>query len=180
MGTDKSLLEYHGVSQLEFMKQLLHPFCSNVFISRRRVHPEENAPVIVDDPVLSDSGPIGGVLTAMRAYPDQTWIVCGCDYPYLEPVAVQQLLKGRATEFHAVAFQHQSTGIVEPLITVYEPSTLQQLEEFFANGGRSLRRFLEAAPVNRLNPEKPEWLTSVDTSEEAIKARIQLDKSAGT
>lgn len=170
MGMDKSLLNYHGTPQRDHVRQLLLPFCENVFISVKHRAAHDPDFLIADDPLLGDIGPMTGLLTAFRQYPDYSWIIIGCDYPFVEKRTVEALQNGESMT-SATAFKNPGTQRPEPLLTVYRPPALSQLEESFSRGHYSLQRLLESMSITLLDAEVPEWLLSVDTREMAEKIR---------
>ena len=79
MKVDKSILHYHGMTQVEYAFQLLQKYCDKIFISNRKEQTELQghnvAPQIHDQPEFSDMGPIGGILSAMTTHPQAAWLV---------------------------------------------------------------------------------------------------------
>ena len=63
MGTDKSLLNYHGKSQREVMFDMLSGYCSVVYLS---VNQNQNTylPHIIDE--TEAAGPLGGIVSAFE------------------------------------------------------------------------------------------------------------------
>lgn len=170
MGQDKSLLNYHGTTQRDHVRQLLLPFCENVFISVKHRSAHDPKFIIADGPLLGDIGPMAGLLTAFRQFPDYSWIAVGCDYPFLENKTIEVLQKGESSTY-ATAFINTETQRPEPLLTIYRPSILPLVEESFSNSHYSLQRLLETIPITLLHAEVPAWLLSVDTPEQVEKIR---------
>ena len=73
MNVDKSLLFYHGKTQVEHAFALLSPHCAKVFVSNRReqehLQGHDHLPQLHDLPEYSDIGPLGGVLSALTKFP---------------------------------------------------------------------------------------------------------------
>jgi len=72
-------------------------------------------------------GPLGGILAAMRAAPENTWIVAASDMPLIRREAVEWLVTQRRPEVWAV-LPRMAGGKVEPLLAVYEPEMKKVLE----------------------------------------------------
>ena len=75
-------------------------------------------------PVLPDvperSGPIAGMLSAMRWRPDASWLFSACDLPLISAAAVDWLTKRRVAGAWAIMPRLAKTQVVEPLFALYE------------------------------------------------------------
>lgn len=83
-------------------------------------------------------GPMAGILGAMRAEPEASWVVAPCDLPVLAPEAVRWLVSARRPEAWAVLPSLE--GFVEPLLALYEAKARVLLEEAAAAGQHALHR----------------------------------------
>src|ERR1700690_4215463 len=84
MGRDKALLEFHGRPQVQYIFDLLNKYCDQVFLSKRVDQKDhKNIPTINDAPEFTDHGPLGGILSAMKEFPDANWLVLACDLPFI-------------------------------------------------------------------------------------------------
>ena len=93
MGTDKGLIEYHGVPQREYLYNLLSQVCENTFISLReeqKAEVPETMKTIVD--LNEFRGPYNGLLSAHKKYPDAAWLVLACDLPLMDLDALKELI----------------------------------------------------------------------------------------
>lgn len=169
MGFDKSLLNYNGSPQREHVRQLLSPCCERVFISVKKTETDDPDFLIADDPSLGDIGPMGGLITAFRRFPHYSWIVAGCDYPFITSSAFEALKAAANNASFAVAFRNPDTQRPEPLLTIYRPSMLPLIEASFADSKFSLQHVLLEVSITLLHPVHQEWLVSVDTPEIAQK-----------
>jgi len=169
MGRDKSLLNYHGQPQRDYVRHLLLPYCDDVFIAVKNKSSEDPAWFMADDPSLGDIGPMAGLLTAFHRYPQHAWIIAGCDYPLIHPRTFSTLINAVTSASQAVAFTNPETHRAEPLLTVYLPSVLPVLEARYANGRFSLQELLGEVAVVNLEAEDNRWLQSIDTPEQAEK-----------
>ena len=174
MGQPKALLSYHGQPQIFHLAQLLAPFCETVYLSCK---PEQQSffaeagwqlPVITDDPAFGNIGPLSGLLSAFQVQ-QTTWLVVGCDYPFLTAADLQLLILQRDPDCLATVFRHPETGIAEPLTGIYEPAAGGALLEWLGAGNQSLRWFLEKYETRFVAPTFPDHLRSVDTYEDYLK-----------
>jgi molybdopterin-guanine dinucleotide biosynthesis protein A len=123
------------------------------------------------------SGPIAGVLAAMRWAPSAAWVVAACDMPRVSAEAVRWLIGRRRLGGYAV-LPCVREGCVEPLLAVYEPPVLPVLEELVAAGTWGLRRLAGIGGVDCPIPPPDLWAAweSVNTLEQ-FHARSDLDVS---
>jgi len=178
MGADKAALCYRGETQLDSSLRLLRPWCARIYCS---IRPEQ-----ASRPPYSwvaqihdrfDAGPLGGVLCAMEAYPDASWLVIACDLPYLEPATVHDLVLARNARRPVTAFLRDD-GQPEPLCAIYEPMSQVFLAVEFHSGRGSLRASLGRANANLLTLAERWRLESVNCPEERDVARRKLEGEA--
>lgn len=162
MGIDKSLLHYHGLSQREYLLQLLSKFCKDVYFSSRQEQGlSENA--IIDTLAIS---PISGILSAFAYNPQTAWLVLACDMPLVSEEILETLIKYRNPEKIATAFYNPEINAPEPLITIYEPKAYLLLIEYVKTGHKSPKGFLQNNEVELIEIEEKGALRNVNTKEE--------------
>ena len=176
MGRDKALLDYRGMSQLEWSDRLLKPLCAEVFVSSRPGQfaslPYDGCRLLQDR--FHDMGPMAGILTAFDAYPDAAWLVLACDLPYLDDATLRALLDGRDPDRDATAFDSAHDGLPEPLCAIYEPRFCTKLETLAAEGIRCPRKALLNADTARLALPAANALDNVNHPEEHDQALRDL------
>jgi molybdopterin-guanine dinucleotide biosynthesis protein MobB len=154
MGCDKALLAYHSNNQLIHTASLLRPHCGEVFVSCRSEHAETYAalglPVITDR--YLETGPAGGVLSALQRYPEKAWIIVACDMPFLEEALFASLVENRMPLRFATAFRNAASQKLEPLCTLYEPKSRTGLCMWHAEENLSLQSFLENCRIGEITP----------------------------
>jgi len=179
MGADKALLNWHGLPQRDHIAGLLGKFCTEVYISCR---PEQIAEIeaaghkaIVDN--YGVTGPMEGILSAMRQYPGAAWLVVACDLPLVDEELLTQLIAERDTNGIATTFRSPFDGLPEPLITIWEPVAFDGLVKWAANGYKCPRKVLINEPgVKILEAIASEKLMNANTPEDAAAVRVLLAK----
>jgi len=168
MGRDKAFITYHHKPQYAYMADMLNRVCSSVFISCT----EQQFPLLmpaykglIDSATFAGAGPMTGLLTAFSAFPGKSWLVVGCDYPYLTSADIEKLVLSRSEQFDTVCYRHPLSGMDEPLTAIYEKTCAHQLTHSYRSGQHSLRHFLAQTRVNRIEPLNVDHLRSVDTPE---------------
>ena len=177
MGTDKAHMVYHSKPQQLHTADLLAPYCERVFISCRS---EQVATLPQGYEALPDTftdlGPLSGILSAFRQYPNSAWLVLACDLPLMQPVTLEQLINGRRPYKIATTFQSPYDSFPEPLVTIWEPKAYPILLQFLSLGYQCPRKVLINNDIALLQPTFPEQLTNANTPEEATAILQKLHK----
>lgn len=178
MGADKPTLRYHGMPELERMRELLETGCTSVYIGCREDQLEiltEHQRPISDLPPFAGHGPIGSLLSAWTVFPDVDWLVTGCDYPYFDRHALGQLLEADPSRAWS-GFYNQENDSPEPLLGIYRQAMRAELFRAFHAGEHSLRRILQSLQVVAAPPADPRWIRSVDTRDAYLQTMQDLQR----
>jgi molybdenum cofactor guanylyltransferase len=147
MGRDKAFLLNHNQAQWQFLADLVRPFTKQVYLNARSDQTVCYRHVIIDN---SHMGPMGGLVSADTAYPNQSWLVIACDMPFLKPKDIKTLLENRAGK--GVAYLINNS--IEPLCTLYEAAALNEVQKEFSRGQYSLKSCIEKMDFNLLDGAK--------------------------
>ena len=167
MGQAKSLLCYQGTTFLELVATVLRRRVERVVLLGEGQTPAMPPEVarLSDAPGLS--GPLAGILPALRWQREACWVVVACDLPLLRVEALDWLLGQRRPGRWAI-LPKVDPERVEPLLAVYEPEALELLEGIAADG-RHCPRHLNGHPAVH-TPTPPAALhdcwTNVNTPED--------------
>lgn len=169
MGVDKSTLDYHGRPQRYYLYDLLVNLCDDVFIScnkeqAKQIPSEYNT--IPDATEYKEIGPMAALLSAFKKYPDATFLVVGCDYPFINRHHLKKLVNVKLEDVPAIAFYDKWNDHYEPLIAVYQSNILDRLKNHFKQKDYSLQAVLKEVNAYRINASSPDILRSVNTEEE--------------
>lgn len=174
MGRDKGRLVYHQLEQRLHVFHLLEPFCSKVYISCTALQSEsipEAYPFIPDEDPYQGIGPMAALLNAWRLLPEMSFLLLGCDYPLVESSHLRHLLEKRNVTDEATCYE--KNGFLEPLVTVYEKTLKERIQQEFLSGNYSLRQILGTLNCTVLKPEG-DFLQSADTPEQREKILQRL------
>lgn len=170
MGTDKGLMTWHGKQQRYYVAELLRSSCQEVFISCRAEQVDEIAPsyhALAD--AVKDAGPLAGIITAFKFQPDVAWLVVACDLPLIDERTISFLIQHRDSSAIATTFESPFDGHPEPLVTIWEPSSLPILQTYLADNftcpRKALIRNIERVKV--LQSPHPQALMNANTPEDA-------------
>lgn len=177
MGRDKAALRYSdGPEQAEKCAAMLQQYCPEVFISTR---PGQEIGAAVGFERLPDTfvgyGPVGGILSALKARPEAAWLVLACDLPFATEATLGALLAGRNPFKACTAFRGPRDEAPEPLVAIYEPKSVFSLLQLLARGCHSPRRMMSNTRIELLTPADVKWLRNINRPEEYEEARRQLE-----
>lgn len=179
MGEDKGLIQWHGIPQRNYTSQLLEQFCNEVFISCRQEQVTEigqSFQTIKDN--VDGKGPIVGILSAFKKYPDVAWLVIACDLPLIDSEAIDHLIVHRDTNAIATTYKSPHDGLPEPLITIWEPSSVAALNSFREQGYNCPRKVLINSNAKVIEPLSAQALMNANTPEDAAAVKKILSTQA--
>jgi molybdenum cofactor guanylyltransferase len=154
MGHDKSLLDFHGKPQREFLFELLSKFCLNVYTSGK------SQPAIPDhlNP-LPDAfqirGPLNGILSALSLDHQKAWLSVPVDMPYINEELLSFLIANRDETKNATCFYDSDGQFPEPLFAIWEPSAFRFMMDFYQQGKSRPREFLMTHEIRLLKSPSP-------------------------
>ena len=166
MGTDKGLLVYSFIPQRYLMHDLIGNFVEKRFLSCNAEQAKDinkYCDIIVDKPEYRDIGPMAALLSAHDEYPEASFLVIGCDYPFLTWSELDNLCNNRDENYDAVCVYDPVTGIEEPILAIYESRCFPQLIKNYNEGKHSLRQLLKDVNTKRIVPNNPQNIISVDS-----------------
>jgi molybdopterin-guanine dinucleotide biosynthesis protein A len=174
MGMDKSLLDYHGVSQLEYLVAMANRLNMEAFVSVRdatqTVPP--GAERITD--VLSNLGPLGGICSAHLLWPQRSWWVVACDMPLMDESLIRELMSANSSEIDVLCFKSPESQLAEPLISFWKPRALRFAWLAIADGIRCPRKVIMQCNSLLVDCSRPEMLSNANTPEDLEKLRKKL------
>jgi molybdopterin-guanine dinucleotide biosynthesis protein A len=173
MGHDKGAIKWFGKEHRFYLADMISSFCSSVYISCREDQLEEiqhsHYKGIAD--VYPGAGPMGGILSAFKAYPEVAWLVVACDMPLLNNEAINFLIQERDPRYIATTFRSPHDQLPEPLFTIWEPAAQQVLLNSLNNNSKCPRRVLNEQSAKIISATYPEGLLNANTPEEAENAK---------
>ena len=163
MRVDKAFIIYHDKPQFEHAAIQLMPFVNKILVSGKENTHYGNLDVVIDQKEYVNNGPISGLLSALKLYPNASFFILGCDYPFLS-IESLRILKDKFLETNnSVCFMNSTNGYLEPLVAIYYSEDLKKIIPFWQSKQTSLRHFLESInPVILPAPQNSEIL-SIDT-----------------
>jgi molybdopterin-guanine dinucleotide biosynthesis protein A len=173
MGHDKSLIDYHGKPQREYLFSMLERFCADVYTSCR---PGQNIPPHLHP--LPDhfdlSSPLNGILSAFRFNSSAAWLTVPVDMPLVDESIIRFLIGHRDRDKYATCFYDSDGENPEPLLTLWEPHAAPALMRFFSGGGMSPKKFLMDHGINVLAVPDKRALLNINNPDDLALIRKNL------
>jgi len=165
MGFDKGLIDYHGKPQRDYLRDILGKYCDQVFISCKKTNDLPISSNPIADAFQIDS-PLNGILSAFQFNKTVAWLTVPVDMPMIDGALIQYLIDHRNQSKTATCFLDSEGKNPEPLFTIWEPSALEDLQQFYADGKISPRDFLKQADVHIISIPDVKSLININSEEE--------------
>lgn len=174
MGTDKALLDYRGKPHAIYLREMLAPYCEEVFLSARagqwKNTPLEQIPTIEDSIQSSgpnsSSGPIAGILSAFALHPDAYWFVVACDLPNVTSSMVEEIIDRQELAAVATVFRNAEDDFPEALFGLYSPLARAEFLKASQADVRCPVKVLRLAGVKGVAQSGTGDLANINTPEE--------------
>ena len=154
MGQDKSLIEIQGKTLAEIQYENLGPQVQKTFFSG----PEIKRPFILNIPdLLPGCGPLGGIYSAMKHYPDQAFFILPVDVLLENNDILLRLKAERDPSRKGTVVFNEDRDQAEPLIGIFEPACLDELEVAISSGKLGAADFVTSNNF-KLVSSKQEWI----------------------
>lgn len=175
MGTDKSLLNYHGKPQRDYLMGILSSFCRNTYLSCKEDEgiPKHFNPI--PDQFEFDS-PLNGIISAFQHDPSSAWLTVPVDMPWVDENTFKFLIEHRDQKKIATCFWDSTGKQPEPLLTLWEPHATTLLSDFYKKGGVSPREFLITHNAKMVEASTPNWLRNINSKQEFNQFRNSLHR----
>ena len=158
MGTDKSFVPFQGRPMIEVVRERVEGLGDEIILVTNK--PDQYAhlglPMFGDD--YPDTGPLGGIYTAVRHARNEHTLVVACDMPWLNRPLLEYMIGLRETADIVVPRWEK---FPEPLHAIYSKACLAPMRERLEAGqlkitaffGRVSLRFVEREEIARFDPE---------------------------
>ena len=170
MGHDKSLIEYHNLSQREYLFNMLRNFCAAVFTSCKITH---TIPIRLNPlPDLYDfESPLNGILTAFSHDAIAAWLTIPVDMPLIDVEIISYLVAKRDPSKVATCFYDSDGKNPEPLVAIWEPHAYPLMLNFYKSGKVSPRDFLKNEDIKIIQIPNRNALVNINSPEDLERFR---------
>lgn len=156
MGQAKALLDWHGVTAVEHMVDVVRDGVGGGPVCVVRAPGQQLPPldaIVVDDPVAYD-GPLAALYTGLVALERVADVafVCGVDTPLLGPAFVRAVVRALRKGDDAVV--PTIGGRSQPLLATYRTAIVPLLEALLGTGARGLKDVPGVCSVRELSAQE--------------------------
>jgi len=176
MGFNKSMIPYHGKPQCQYLYELLNELLPETYLSVRK-----DQEGIFTDKIIIDAfdarGPLNGLLSAHKTFPEKAWLVLAVDMPFITPQTILQLIENRETDGLATVFARAQGGRPEPLAAIWEARALAILTGHHLKGEEVYPlNFLQNNKVRVLHPKEDIELFNVNNLSDFEQAKSVIER----
>ena len=175
MGSDKALLRLDGETQLSRAVNLLREQVKRVFVSTRADQADDaergKFEQVVDR--YDDMGPVAGILSAMDAHSEVSWLVLACDLPNIDDATIAYLLQQCSADHPVTAYESVHDGLPEPLCAIYRPASRAVIDDFVEQGIICPRKMLINSATHLLAQPNPGALHNINSPEDLAGTGIE-------
>ncbi len=168
MGKDKALIDYKGKPHIFYLADLLSLCTDKILISRNKVqlplpneHHNKNYEIIYDDDSTDNQGPLTGLISAVKKYPNANFLTVYCDIVNADSLLINKLIKGRYRGKYATCFT--SDNFPEPSIVIFENKANEILFEKYRSEKYSIIKFLKEYDCKKISLTNDEKLIDKDS-----------------
>jgi len=115
--------------------------------------------------VISDLGPLGGLYSLYKAFPDKAFFIIATDMPEVEQSHILNLLKNRDKNLVATCYKN-TDGFVEPLFAIWENSASEIVNNLIAENKLSMRMILKNHKAKIIKASNEKSLININTESE--------------
>lgn len=177
MNEDKALINYHGAPHAKYIYDILKNNCQNVFLSARKDQWKNTALeeiAVIEDSIDSD-GPISGILSAFKKYPEVNWLVVACDLIYFNETTIKNLFSHYDSNSVATTYKNKEKDFPEALCTIYTPKALELFTKALAEGTSCPVKVLKNSKVKVINQTENINLANINTQDERIEIQNEIN-----
>lgn len=144
MGEDKGLMNLNGKPMIAWVLETVSKLTSEIIlIANNPEYKKFGFPVYEDE--VPEKGPLGGIITGLKASDtEKNWII-SCDTPYIN-ADLLNVLMNEVGDYDAVVPVYKNK--VHPLIGVYRKSGLSHFEENLHLNNLKIMEILDGIKVN--------------------------------
>lgn len=154
-GQNKAFLKINGLSLIESTLKLLKATFKEIILVTNypRAFKAYAKEVIIAEDLIKDTGPLGGIHSALAVTSKQVVFFMACDMPNLHNALILRLINYfKRTNFDVVLPRINSS--VEPLYGIYRKGLQEKLDIFLhTSKNYSIRNFLRTVKVGYLDLE---------------------------
>lgn len=147
MGAEKGLLRLSGKFMIEYSINILNQVCDKIIISENsNAYDFLGYPVVAD--IFPNSGPMGGIYSAMKHSDTELNLVLSCDMPFITKEMLCFLIDNISN--HEVAVPWYGDQKFEPMCAVYHQKVIPVFEKFIQSNNFKIPDAFKQVKTNKI------------------------------
>jgi molybdopterin-guanine dinucleotide biosynthesis protein A len=161
MGQDKSMLSVGGRPMIEHIVSQLRPYFDQILVSAddKAKYGFLGVEVVADE--VEGGGPLGGIVSALKASANELNFVVACDIPEIDMALVRAMLRD-CREFEAVVPMSKAAEY-EPLFAVYKKEVIGVIEAALLSGNYWIMNALSGCRIKYVDLGDGEMIKNLNT-----------------
>ena len=178
-GTDKGLCTLAGKLMISYPLDAMERLCDEIIISSNDGRYERLGYKVVPDEV-KNTGPIGGIYTALKHSVNTDNLIVSCDMPFVTERLLRYIFENKNGALVAAAY---SGNYIEPLCSYFHKDSLAVIERMIKAGDYKLTRlqdkldFKKIIIDERLDFYRDYLFLNVNTGKDYEKASAIIQES---
>ena len=164
MGRDKSMLPVGTEPMIGYIVNQLRPHFGQIVISADDVSKYEFLDVEIVPDEIAGCGPLGGIVSALKASGNEVNFVMACDIPEVDIGLVKTMARG-GRSYEAVV-PKTGPGRYEPLFAVYRKDVVGRLEGALESGQYRIMDALGDCNVKFVEVDRTEGIKNLNMIED--------------
>ena len=165
MGRDKGQINFHGRTLLTVAIDSLTDACADeiLIVGGDKLPNYPNKSITLLDDLFPNEGPLGGIITGLRSTKNEIAFILACDYLDIDSELVKECIASLGS-YSMVSPLYKNRK--QFLFSAIKTEILNNLEEHFTNGVRSMHEATANINYGTYKSSRPENLRSANTPSE--------------
>ncbi|MFC2097498.1 molybdenum cofactor guanylyltransferase [Bacteroidota bacterium] len=170
-GKEKALLKVNGKEIITSILEKYENLFEEILIVTNETtkYNYQNKKIRVVSDKIKNTGPIGGIHSALSYSTKEAVFVVACDMPFINTEMIRKVIDYyKKNNFDAVV--PKTGNNLEPMFSIYNKSSLKSLNSFISTNNFYIRKFLDKIKVGYLEIQENEFskknFTNINTPED--------------
>lgn len=146
MGTDKGLMLFKGKAIIEYVIEQLQPAVNKVTIVSNNPEYEKFGFAVIAD-LIKETGPAGGIYTALNHTDTDLNFIVSCDMPFISKEAIEFMFQNKSKSQIILPVRQ---GKMEPLFGIYSKDCLFKWHELMEGAVIKLQEMVTNFQLNKI------------------------------
>ena len=150
MGRDKAFLRINGRLFIDLIIEELSILFKNIYVVGKHYHHPSLKDSTLD--IVKNTGPIGGILTALTMTDSEINFFTGLDYPFIDWKVIKAFIEiSKDDNFTYQAYVPKLDDGIHPLFAIYKRDILDSVKECISKREYRVRCIYQSVKTNYIN-----------------------------